>query len=380
MILFSAVLIPILSNIILFIYFREKTIWWEFLIPFAIALLVAGSFKLCIEKTATSDVEYWGGTIEKVEYYEPWNEYISKICTESYPCGTDSKGNTQYCTRTYDCSYVDYHSAYWEVTDNNGINEQVSQSVYNRLVKKFGNNIFVELNRDYYTQDGNKYVSTWPESDETIEHMVTEHSYENRVQAARDIFNYPVIDTSDINQYKLYEYPKITGYYDQLSLLGKIKNWELSNRKLDILNAKLGNKKQVKVFVLLFRNQPREAAFKQEALWKGGNKNELIVCIGLNNHDDVMWCYPFSWTENQIIKVNIRTYIESQKIFYVPEIVEYLYCEIDKNFVRKQFKEFSYLTVEPTTSEILWTFSITFILTALCTIWIIKNQFTEETN
>lgn len=378
MILFSALLVPLLFAIVLFIFFKHSTAWWEFLIPFGTALIVALIFKVTIETTATSDTEYWSGTIQKAEYYEPWNEYIHQTCTRQVACGTDSKGNTTYCSESYDCSYVQYHSEYWEITDDNGISINVSEFFYKRLLKRFGVPYFVELNRNSYTQDGDKYVSEWLKTDKTIECMVTSRSYRNRVQAARDVFNYPDVDTTEIKLYDLHQYPQIIGYYDQINLLGKIKYWSFYNRQLEVLNAKLGHKKQIKVFVILFRGKERDAGFKQEALWKGGNKNELVICIGLDKDDNVTWAYPFSWTDKQIVKVNIRTHIEAQKKLDLSEIIDYTYNEVDKNFVRKNWKDFDYLTIEPTTNEIMWTFIITFIINLGLSIWIITNEFDEN--
>lgn len=374
MILFSALLVPVLASFIMFIFFKHKITWWEFVIPFAVSLIVALIFKLSIEASATSDTEFWNGTIVKGEYYEEWNEYIHKTCTEQYACGRDSKGNTTYCTRTYDCSYVDYHPPYWELTDDNGLTITVSKYLYERLVKKFGNNNFVELNRHYYTIDGNKYVSYWPKTDETIECMVTAHRYENRVQAARDVFNFPETDTADIRLYGLYNYPNIEYEYSQLNLLGNIQYKSYYDHKLEVLNAKLGKKKQVKVFVLLFNDKLREAGLKQEAYWKGGNKNELVVCIGLDKEKNVTWSHVFSWTENQIIKINIRNYIESSKKLNLGKTIDFIYDEVDKNFVRKHFKDFNYLTVDPTTSELIWTFVVTLIVNIIVVWWAIANE------
>lgn len=374
MILFSTLLVPLLAVLILLIWFKETSLWWHYLLPFASAIVVSLIFKVSIETAATSDTEYWSGTIVNTAYYEAWNEYIHKECSEDYDCGKDKDGNTIRCTRYYDCSYVEYHSPYWTVTDNNGITINVAKSVYDRLVKKFGNNNFVELNRNYHTQDGDMYLSTWPRTDETLECMVTQHNYKNRVQASRDIFNFPEVDTSDIKIYGLYDYPEITGYYDQVNLLGSYENKNFFNHKLEILNAKLGAKKQVKTFMLLFRNKPIEAALKQESYWKGGNKNELVVCIGLDNESNVKWAHVFSWTENQIVKINIRTNIEQQEKFNLSQTIDYMYTEIDNNFIRKKFKDFNYLTIEPTSGELIWAFIVTIIVNVIIMWVIIVNE------
>lgn len=376
MLIFSTTLISLLFVVVLWIFFKHKILLWEFLILFGISVIVGICSKLLGDYVRTVDTEYWSGRIVKAEYYEEWNEYISQTCTRS--CCCDSKGEN--CgTETYDCSYVEYHPEYWEITDNNGITMRISKQVYEKLVTKFGNNSFVELNRDYHTIDGDKYITIWPETDETLECMVTEHNYENKVQASDNVLNFPEVKEKDIKKYGLYDYPIIHDYYRQKNLLGKITNAEFYNRKLEILNANLGQLKQVKAFVLLFRNQNRNAGLKQQAYWKGGNKNEFVVCIGLNNNDEVQWCYPFSWTDVQITKINVRTYVEEMKgKIDLNKIITYLNNELKNNFVRKPFAKFNYLTIQPTFGQILWTAIITFVLNFLVSLWIINNEFNNE--
>jgi hypothetical protein len=375
MIIFTALLVPIIASLVLFFFFKHKTVWWEFLLPFAAALIVGLIFKFAGEYSRTVDTEYWSGTIVKAEYYEEWDEWISKTCSST--CCCDSKGNN--CSTTYyDCSYRDYHPPYWKVTDNNGISKRVSQSEYIRLVKRFGNQKGVDLGRSYYRMDGDKYITYWDKRDVTLECLVSKHTYENRVQASSSTFNFAEVDTNEIKLYGLYDYPEITGYYDQVNLLGKHPQWVAMNRKLEILNAKLGNKKQLKTFVLIFDGKLRDAGHKQEAYWKGGNKNEFVICIGLDGEGDVAWCYPFSWTEAQITKVDIRSFVEDQHKLDLNAVIDYSYTELEDNFVRKPFAEFSYLTVEPTGWQIFWTFIITLLINTGVVVFIVKNEFDED--
>ena len=103
-------LVPIISCLVLFLFFRSRTTWQEYLVVALPSIFIAFILRFCIVSSQISDVEYLGSYIVRAEYYEAWDEYISQTCTRSYACGTDSDGNTQYCEETYDCSYVDYHS------------------------------------------------------------------------------------------------------------------------------------------------------------------------------------------------------------------------------------------------------------------------------
>jgi Ca2+/Na+ antiporter len=370
---YLAFIIPVIFVLGGYFLFKHKLSWIEALGQLIVPALFILIFKGCAVQHRTNDTEYWNTTITKAEYYEAWDEWIDETCED---CTTDDDGNTE-CT-TYDCSYRDYHSAYWQIVDNRGSKYRVSESEFNRLVKKFGNKKFVDMHRDYDLNDGDKYVASWDGSDEDLEICVTRHTYENRPQAANSVFNYPEVPKEDIKQYDLYEYPGIVKYQKQDHLLGM--NNKQIEHKLNVLNAKLGPKKQLKLFVLLFYDKQRIAGQMQEWYWKGGNKNEFIVAIGVDKNMNVQWCHPFSWTEAQQTKINTRTFIEEQDKLDLEKTVDFLYDEMNQRFVRKQFSEFNYLAVELTDGQVKWLYIITFILSLILTAIFVLNDFDSDSS
>lgn len=119
-------------------------------------------------------------------------------------------------------------------------------------------------------------------------------------------------------------------------------------------------------------------AYHQECYWKGGNKNEFIVCIGIDNSNNIKWCRPFSFTEVQEIKVETRNVVQEMDKLNLDALSEFLYKEIDKKYIRKHFKDFSYLTVDPKGWQITLTVILTIILNVGLSLWLIKNEFDEE--
>jgi len=377
MIIWLALLIPIVTAIVLLIWFRKKTTLWEFLIPLGVSLFFILIFKFSVEAGLTTDKEYWGGWVVKIQYYEDWNEYIHRTCTRQVPCGTDGNGHTQYCTEFYDCSYVDYHPPYWQIIESNGLKLRISKAEYARLKNKFGTpEKFIDLHRNYHTDDGDLYEVPWSGSDKTLESITTEHSYENKVQASQSTFNYYEVDPK---KYGLYEYPKVNAHYYVPAILGPgglTKN--AAEKKFQLINAKLGRSKQVRVFVLIFMNKPLEAGHDQENYWVGGNKNEFILTIGVDKEYRVQWCYPISWTDTEILKVESRAFVEEQEQLDLVALADWLYPKIKANFERKQFAEFSYLTVEPPVWALLVTYIVTLLLNIGAALWVIFNQFEEK--
>lgn len=115
MIIYFALLIPVIAILYALIFQHKKVVWWEALPTLVIPILFIFMVKYLGQKSLEYSDEYWNSYGTYAEYYEDWNEYIHQICTRTYPCGKDSDGNTKYCTETYDCSYVQYHPEHWEL-------------------------------------------------------------------------------------------------------------------------------------------------------------------------------------------------------------------------------------------------------------------------
>jgi len=120
---------------------------------------------------------------------------------------------------------------------------------------------------------------------------------------------------------------------------------------------------------------------KQEDYWEGGNKNEFVVTIGVNSKGKVTWCYPFSWSDDETPKIKIRNFVQKQKKrLDLVKTTSYIGEQL-QNFERKQFSDFAYLKVQPTKTQTIWAFVLTFILNIGLSIWIIVNEFnSDDTN
>lgn len=368
MIIYGALLIPLITAFILYKYYSRQTTWWEFCIPFCASLIFTVSMKAIIETVQVSCKEYYGSFIKTAEYYEPWNEYIHRICTIS--CGKN-------CTTTYDCSYVQYHSAYWQITTTTDEEVIINESEYERIKSFFGNDHFLELNRNYYTQDGNCYYSSWPSDSLHAIPVTTRHKYENRIKAAdQSVFHFEHVTENDVTKYNLKEYPDITEYYKQDAVIGdNSEEAAEANKKIKYINGLLGPTKEVKVFVLIFKNQPVQAAFFQEWYWSGANMNEFVVCIGIDNDRNVQWCKPISWTRSEILKSKVKDFVQSQKRLDLCDLSCYMQQNINELFVRRNFKEFDYLTVEPPMWAVILTYLLTIAINFGISYWVVRNDY-----
>jgi len=374
------IFIPILVSVIILIFWLHKVVWWEVLLlilPSALIILLMNTIMVAYN---TSDTEYIGSYIEKVNYYEPWNEKVSCrhpiYCTRTYPCGTAKSPRT--CTSTYVCGHVhaydvDYHPEYWTKEDNYGDEYEISQTEFSILKNRFNTReYFVELNRDYHTIDGDGYSTDWAGEPFRSSTITKEGSYTNKIRASHSVFKFEDINEKEKNKWKLYDYPNVYEY-NQKVILGKYVD-KLTERKLQYINGFYGPKKQFKLFVLFFKNQSMEVVNKQRSYWEGGNKNEFIVCIGVDNSGKFEWVDAFSWMSKPSLEVEVEEFINHNEDVNLKKLANWLPKQVEYHWHRRDFKDFEYLQLELTDTQLWWVMITLMIYNILMSIWVINNE------
>jgi len=374
-VLIGAIIITAVTTAILFLFFKSEVVWWEIGLLLAISLIVGASFKWIATANMTKDYEYWGARLDRVEYYEDWDEWIEQTCSET--CCCDSEGSN--CSTTYyDCSYRLYHSAYWRKVDHLGNSHSITEQEYERLNNKMCNTNFKDMHRDYYHDDGDMHFTRWNKKTEDYECIATKHTYENKTQAVKNVFNFEKVDTIDIKQYQLFSYPEPSGQsrYYQKNILGY--DDPLAEHQLQILNGELGSVKQLKTFILVFNNQPSvQTSLLQEALWKGGNKNEVVITMNIDDTGKPTWCKVFSWSEQENFKVHIRDFVMKQEKLNLVEVVKFSFTELKSNFIRKEFSDFDYLEVKLKPNQLMCSIIVSIIANILFSIFIVINEWND---
>jgi hypothetical protein len=363
-----ALAIPLITVVILYLGFKQRVIWWEVLIPLTVTIALILAFKLTSERFHVSDTEYWTGWLIKAEYYEPWTE-------EYLDTYIDADGDLQ--TRWV----TDYHPARWCMTDNNDIEISISKQKYRGLVARLGGEKEVDLSHGNQTSigDGDKWIAEWNGDKKTAIPLTTIHNYENRVQVSRSVFNFPKVAPEDKEAYGLFEYPEIEDETKVPSILGSGgPTMAEANKLLSRRNAELGRSKQVRMWILVFKNQPVDAAIQQESYWKGGNKNEFTLCLSVDDKHKVEWAYVFSWTEKERLKVDTRMFAQDQETLDLNTTVQYMSNEVEKRFVRKQFADFNYLSIQTPTWAIVTTFVVTIAVCIGLGFFIVLNPYDAD--
>lgn len=291
--------------------------------------------KVIAQNSLMYTTEYWNTIGVRTEYYQAWDEYIHRTCYR-----TVSTGKTSY-TVPYDCSYVDHHPEYWMLLSNRGEEIEIPKEKYNELVSRWKvAPAFQDMQRNYHSYDGDMYHAEWPNFFDTMEPIASQHTYKNKVKHSDNTFGFVQIEPKKENVLEYKKPDGYTGYY--------IYNWTNAEDQMLLRrwNAQLGSSKKVVMMIIVYDKKDISEAFKQESYWRGGNKNELILCVG-HSSSTITWTKVISWTPQTVLKAQIEREIKELKNFCMKCIINHFAMEVQKwpKVIRRDFEEFNYLTV-----------------------------------
>ena len=387
---------------------RKMTKWWELAIPIAITILVVVICQWIAIRSAISDKEYWGHLTSQAIHEEPFS--YDGECSRQDPCGQscDSEGNctTTYCTVYYHCIKTSSRKAYiiHEAGTYTG-QIRISYSKYKELVKRWNNHEHVAkkiITKDaHYTTVGDKYNRPgrgsrhwvfWPKTWETAEPVVSEHTYENRLQTQS---HWGKVSEEDRNLYDVFEYPSVPGGWRLQSLLTNGPAFRETDKYLQYLNGYLntteGGYKKVRLWLLVYFNQPQESAELQRAHWKGGNKNEIVVMLGMNDEKEITWSDIMSHSdESDTLMINVRDTLLLEmaggKNGYSGKLtdkdmlkfVHWYGDAVKSGYTKPDFGQYNYIQVSPSLFAIILTYIIVLVVNIGAGIFVVYNPWYEE--
>ena len=371
--------LPFIISIFLLIFFKKYIVWWEYLALIGISLLFSFLFRAIFIASLESDTEYLGGYMTKITHYDEWDEWIHRTCTRTVHDGYDKDGHEITHEEEYDCSYREYHPERWCYTDNyNREHYFYNKAEFDRAMVELGypKSVFRDMHRHYYRIDGDAQDYFYDNSIPHLRPLVWEHSYKNKIQASHSIFKFEDISDSEADSLGLYRYPNVTDY-DQDVVLG-FKCGKEVHKRYKYINSMYGARKQFRMYVLVFRNQPLEISEKQKSYWQGGNKNEFVICLGYNTKTGrIDWCNPFSWCDKPDLEIATKRYFRENPKMNLANYPMWLESHLNL-WKRKEFKDFDYIENELTKGQAIALFIIVFILNIVMSLFFIGNEETNE--
>ena len=363
-------IIPFITALFLLIVFNRKMVWWEYLVLILPSLLFTLITQLIMVSVNSSDTEYLGGYVNRITYYEPWDEMVRVRHTR-----TDSDGEEE----VYYTWEREYHSERYTYVDNESNWEHyLSKKDYEIIKKRMGNKaVFRDMHRDYHRIDGDAYDIYW---DKTIEHLydiTTPHSYTNKIKASQShtIFKYSDISEEDAKELGLYEYPDIN-LMNQNPIIGRYAS-DKDKQRIKYINATYGKTHQFRVYMLFYEGKDIEISEQQKAYWQNGNKNEFVVCLG-TQRDSVVWCNPFSWCDEPKLEVLTRDYFIQNPKVDIDAYGKWLQTQIPTKWKRKEFSDFEYIHIGLSKGQYIALIIIMILLNIGISVFLVMNDIKNE--
>lgn len=297
-----------------------------------------------VRYSKTHDTETWTAFAKTVVFKEGWTEIRTRTVS-------DGK-NTRVETETIQ------HSPEWRLIDTSDNHVSITPETYASLARRWGH--------DPHTHDwnlGREYSYAWKGDDATSEVVSTHHGFENRVQASNSVFRRRPLTKEELLEGRVFDYHDIRGSHTCPAVYGVFPGFEALEQRISKFNARYGKEKQVRVHVLVFRNESMDVANLQERHWGNGKKNELNVCIGIEN-DRIVWAQVFSWCEQEDMKAELRNALEGLPRPDPTAIADLIEKAVLDKWERKHFADFRYLPIDlPTWAVVLaWLWAGAWIL------------------
>lgn len=366
-----AYLLPLGTSLVLLYLRQDLSHWWIYLIALVVAELLIWLFRYIFNKH--TDTEFLSGYVTSVHHEFAWVERVERRTTEY-----DSKGNAH--TRvTYD--YVTHPDTwYWKL--NTGRTNAIGRATFENMCQLFGTGLhFESVYHPNCVSGGDGERCEWNGDEFDTQTVTYKHPYINPVKNSHSIFRSEKITKERAKELGLYRYPKIEGREQEVVRAGAHFEWKQNFESvLDAfqrLNAFCGLEHQIHVYVLLFdaKLHGLEIVEAQRAYWDGGNKNEFVVCLGIEGADKVAWCNTFSWMDYDAptLGVATRSYFNEHPDLDLLSFSTWLRNNLDK-WKRKEVKDFKYLGVNLSPWQ---TFGLLLIAAALSgvIVWIMLQFF-----
>ena len=368
-------ILPFIVALFLLLFFRKETMIWEYVLLIVPSLLLLLVIRLIMISVNQTDTEYLGDYITKVRHYDEWDEWVHRTCTRTYKVGNTTR------TETYDCSYRQYHPEKWTYFNSRGKEYPIFfKEDFEYIKNRFNSPMkFVDMKRRYHRIDGDAQDYYWDGKEDTFYAVTEPNVYVNKVQKSKSIFGFEEISKKEANEVGLYDYPYIERN-DQLPVLSD--SIIVDGKEIDavrFVNGMYGSKYQFRLYILLYKDSDIEISEKQRSYWVGGNKNELVVCLGVNGDKKIQWCNAWSWCDVPTLEVKTESYFAEKDSLDIISYTQYVRKMLEDNeWERKEFSDFDYIRAELSTGQEIWLLILIGLYNIGISIFIILNGFRND--
>jgi len=291
------------------------------------------------KKLKNNAKEYVSGYLCKVLHYFPWVERVVDRETRY-----DQNGHS-YTVEVE--RFVKHPDEYYEVY-NISYQPSISGYEFDRMCDRWGTGMYYfDTNHHNCVSGGGGEACDWDGNEDSTYTATITHRYNNPLVKSNSLFRNGFISKKKAKELGLFKYPDARGSREQMVILvhedvAIPEDFDSALAELQRLNAFCGDVYEIHVFILLFpADKGIEIASQQRDFWKGLNKNELVVCLGVNDQK-VQWSEAMSWLDNKTLELKIRSYFIDNPVLGLTQFVTWLRSNLEY-WKRKEFKDFDYL-------------------------------------
>ena len=351
-----AYILPIAAILTYYLIDGNDEYWW--LYPL---LAVICEVLLYVALHHVSKVkEYLSGYVVAVEHHFPWTEM------RTYTVTVSRNGRTHTEVRH---AYIRHPDEWFRIL-NTGVTINTDYLYYRNTAAQWATTPFhIDPPHISCVSGGGGERCNWNNIEADTDTVTYTGRYSNYVQNSNSIFKQTAISRKTATELGLIDYPEITRSEQDVvcvssHLKGNIDITPGIQEKFQRINAFCGAKHQIHIFILLFdARQGIDIAGKQRAYWKGGNKNEFTVCIGLDGNT-VSWCKPFSWMDAPTLEVAAQQYFIEHSELNLEAFAEWLRQNLTL-WKRKEFSDFKYLGIHLSKNQTIAFYAIAAVLSAI---------------
>lgn len=349
-----AYFIPVVACLVLHFGFRYGGDWTAYAWVLGCGEATVGLLHRAFYRSFTSYREYLGSRVSSIHYEAPWTEVVVR-----YETKTDSKGRTQTVRRV---SYIYHPEKYYFYTtlgtlmgmseyDFGNIRDlwQVPRHSDRWCGGNIRGGVRTGCHYNFHDLDEERYhdIRYWVPVTES-------HSYKNKIRSSNSIFKFEKIASDRAEELGLLDYPKIRDYDAPAILSRDFTVPYEADEMFRKFNAGIAPASQMRLYVLLFDSGKGIGISElQRAYWQGGNKNEFVVCVGLDPSGRVEWARAFSWADEQQLEVDVAQWLMRQPALDWSEFFSWLKANAGR-WKRKEFKDFDYIHVSLPLRHFIW--------------------------
>lgn len=340
-----AYVIPVIACLLLKFEFDYDGGWAAYLWVILFGEGTVGALHYAFYRKQSSRKEYLGSLVYDIVHEDSWVELVEVSETR-----TDRNGRTYTVRRIEERYHPDRY--YFHTTRGSAVDTDYNYYCYvrdlwglpcNRLTwsgsrirggMRFGEK-YDMADFDYEAREN---PANWV--------PVTEcHKYTNKIQASNSIFKFEEIKPEQAREIGLYDYPAIVWHDAPCILSDSIPVAPEIDELFRKFNGRYAYLVEMRVFILLFdASKGIGISELQRAYWQGGNKNEFVVCIGVDDEGEVAWARVFSWADEQTVEVETAQWLMHHKQLDWMEFHDWMKEHI-AGWKRKEFKDFDYINV-----------------------------------